>query len=199
MFKSEKYFLIPFTIIWIIGLVLWFITDKVEMHLLLNEVHTPTLDTFFKYFTEVGGWIPFIIAGLLLLFKKWKIAIMIFVGQLIATILTTPIKRIIKAPRPSVVLSDSGINFPIVENVELHSTLSFPSGHTAAVFSLCFTIALFCPKWWQKILCLFIAILGGYSRIYLSQHFLEDVLAGSLIGIISVIIIIPIINRFKII
>jgi hypothetical protein len=60
-----------------------------------------------------------------------------------------------------------------------------------------FALAIFCPKWWQKILCLLIAILGGYSRIYLSQHFIEDVLAGSVIGIISVLILIPLVNKLK--
>jgi membrane-associated phospholipid phosphatase len=30
-----------------------------------------------------------------------------------------------------------------------------------------------------------LAALGGYSRIYLSQHFLSDVCVGSIIGIIA--------------
>ncbi len=197
MIKSEKSFLISFITIWIMGLVMWAITDKVEMHLVLNNFHTPVLDVFFKYFTEVGGWVPFIIAGLLLLMKKWKISVIILLGQLVATLFVTPLKHLIRAPRPSIVLGGLNIDFPVIEGVKLHSTLSFPSGHTAAVFSFCFAIALFCPKPWQKILCFFIAILGGYSRIYLSQHFLEDVLAGSLIGVTSILILIPIVTKFK--
>jgi len=31
---------------------------------------------------------------------------------------------------------------------------------------------------------LLLAILAGYSRIYLAQHFLEDIMAGALIGTI---------------
>ena len=197
--KNEdfKYFLIPFIIIWIVGLILWSITDKVGMHIVLNGFHTPTLDIFFKYFTQIGGWVPCAVGGILLSLKKWRIAAVILLGQLVATLITTPIKRIIRAPRPSVVLSELGIDFPIVEGVDLHSTLSFPSGHTSAAFAFCFAISLFCPKWWQKMLCLFIAILCGYSRIYLSQHFLEDTLAGSLIGVISILVLIPLIIKFK--
>ena len=48
-----------------------------------------------------------------------------------------------------------------------------------------------------KILFLIIALLGEYSRIYLSQHFITDVLAGSLIGMLSVIIISPIFYEKK--
>ena len=153
--------------------------------MILNAYHTPLLDTFFKYFTQIGGWVPCAVAGVLLVFKKWRVAVVILAAQLIATLITSPIKRIIRAPRPSVVLSEMGIQFPTVDGVDLHSTLSFPSGHTSAAFAFCIVLAIFCPKIWQKTLFLILAIMGGYSRIYLSQHFIEDVLAGAIIGIFS--------------
>ena len=189
--------MLTFVAIWIMALLFLLSVGKIESHLLLNSYHTKWLDTFFRYFTQIGGWVPCAVAGILLLFRKWRVATIILVGQLVATLITSPIKRIFRAPRPSIVLSELGIDFPTIEGVDLHSTLSFPSGHTSAVFSFCFALAIFCPKWWQKILCLLIAILGGYSRIYLSQHFIEDVLAGSVIGIISVLILIPLVNKLK--
>lgn len=173
------------------------IVGKIDSHLMLNNYHTTYFDIFFKHFTAVGGWVPCAVAGILLLFKKWKITIVILASQLTATLITTPLKRIIRAPRPSIIFNDLGIDFPIVEGVDLHSTLSMLSGHTSAVFAFCFSLALFCPKWWQKMLCLLIAILVGYSRIYLSQHFLADVLAGSIVGIIAVLILIPLITKLK--
>ena len=198
MLKSEKYFLIPFVAVWTFGLVLWAITDKIGFHLVLNAFHTPMLDTFFKYFTYVGAWVPCAVAVVLLIFRKWKIASVILVGQLVATLITTPLKHIIRAKRPSAILSDLGINFPVVEGVDLHSTLSFPSGHTSAAFAFCFAVALFCPRWWQKLLCLFVAVLCGYSRIYLSQHFLEDVLAGSMVGVVSILVLIPLSKKIRV-
>ena len=198
MLKSEKYFLIPFVAVWTFGLVLWAITDKIGFHLVLNAFHTPMLDTFFKYFTYVGAWVPCAVAVVLLIFRKWKIASVILVGQLVATLITTPLKHIIRAKRPSAILSDLGINFPVVEGVDLHSTLSFPSGHTSAAFAFCFAVALFCPRWWQKLLCLFVAVLCGYSRIYLSQHFLEDVLAGSMVGVVSILVLIPLLKKLRV-
>ena len=197
MLKSEKYFLIPFVIIWIVGLTFWFITDKVGMHLVLNGFHTSALDVFFKYFTQVGGWLPCAVGGVFLLLKRWRIASVILAGQLVATLITTPLKRIIRAPRPSVILSELGIDFPMVEGVDLHSTLSFPSGHTSAAFAFCFAVALFLPKWWQKMLCLLVAIFCGYSRIYLSQHFLEDVLAGSVVGVVSILLLSPLVTKLR--
>jgi membrane-associated phospholipid phosphatase len=197
MLKSEKYFFIPFAFVWVGAWLFLLIVGKIDSHLMLNNYHTTYFDIFFKHFTAVGGWVPCAVAGILLLFKKWKITIVILASQLTATLITTPLKRIIRAPRPSIIFNDLGIDFPIVEGVDLHSTLSMPSGHTSAVFAFCFSLALFCPKWWQKMLCLLIAILVGYSRIYLSQHFLADVLAGSIVGIIAVLILIPLITKFK--
>jgi membrane-associated phospholipid phosphatase len=36
---------------------------------------------------------------------------------------------------------------------------------------------------------LFLAVFTGFSRIYLSQHFLGDAVAGSLIGIFTIVIV----------
>ena len=199
MIKSEKYFFIPYICIWVGAWLFLLIVGKIESHLMLNTHHTTFFDLLFNHFTVVGGWVPCAVAGVLLLFKKWRVASVILVSQLTATLITTPLKRLIKAPRPSVIFNELGIDLPIVEGVDLHSTLSMPSGHTSAAFAFCFSLAIFCPKWWQKVLCLLLAVLVGYSRIYLSQHFLEDVLAGSVVGIIAVLILTPLIKKYKII
>ena len=182
--KQEKYILILFAMVFIIAMGFLLIHGKIESHMILNAYHTPLLDSFFKYFTHIGGWIPFIVAGIILSFQ-WRFTVVLLLAQLIATLITTPLKRIIRAPRPSVVLSELGIEFPIVEGVDLHTTLSFPSGHTSAAFAFCIVLAIFCPKIWQKTFFFILAIMGGYSRIYLSQHFMEDVLAGAVIGLFS--------------
>jgi membrane-associated phospholipid phosphatase len=66
-----------------------------------------------------------------------------------------------------------------------HGFNSFPSGHTATAF--CFYL-LFCllifKKYWVYIGCI-IAMLVGYSRIYLAQHFPLDVAAGILVAVVS--------------
>ena len=58
---------------------------------------------------------------------------------------------------------------------------SFPSGHTAASFSLATTIALNIPK--ISIIVYFLAIIVAISRIYLGVHYPTDVAAGIIIGL----------------
>lgn len=64
---------------------------------------------------------------------------------------------------------------------------SFPSGHTAASFSIATTIALNIPK--LTIIVFVIAIIVGISRIYLAVHYPTDVAAGIILGTIPAIIV----------
>ncbi|HKL96023.1 MAG TPA: phosphatase PAP2 family protein, partial [Paludibacteraceae bacterium] len=71
-----------------------------------------------------------------------------------------------------------------VDGVTLHQMFSFPSGHTATVFSLMLALTLiFHKKTWLSFVFFMLAFITAYSRIYLSQHFAEDVLFGSFIGV----------------
>ncbi len=189
--KDNYIFILPFTIIWIIMFVLLMYYGKINCHLLLNSFHTTIGDYFFKYITEVGGSIPFIILGLLL-FYNYRNFIFLGLSQGLSSLITFVIKRVMQIPRPSVIFNELGIELPVVDGVDLHHSLSFPSGHTTTAFATFFVLAVIIKNKYIKLLCLIIAILGGYSRIYLSQHFITDVLAGALIGLLSAIIISPI-------
>ena len=189
--KDNYIFILPFTIIWIIMFVLLMYYGKINCHLLLNSFHTTIGDYFFKYITEVGGSIPVIILGLLL-FYNYRNFIFLGLSQGLSSLITFIIKRVMQIPRPSVIFNELGIELPVVNGVDLHHSLSFPSGHTTTAFATFFVLAVIIKNKYIKLLCLIIAILGGYSRIYLSQHFITDVLAGALIGLLSAIIISPI-------
>ena len=43
----------------------------------------------------------------------------------------------------------------------------------------------------------FLAALGGYSRIYLSQHFARDVFAGILVGVIVTAVCYAVFSRYE--
>ncbi|UCH14896.1 MAG: phosphatase PAP2 family protein, partial [Bacteroidales bacterium] len=76
----------------------------------------------------------------------------------------------------------------LVEGVKMYSKFSFPSGHAATTFGFFICLALISGNNFIKILSLLLACIVGYSRIYLSQHFLIDVYFGSIIGVIGGII-----------
>ncbi len=59
---------------------------------------------------------------------------------------------------------------------------SFPSGHTAAAFSLAVTAALVTSGHVASSVYVILALLVAVSRVYLGVHYLTDVTVGALIG-----------------
>ena len=163
--------------------------SKTETHYLLNTWHGSFGDVFFQYVTYLGSGLPTYIGIAVLLFSVRK-GVFILSSQLLSFLITHGIKEWLNIPRPSTLFNELGITLPqTVAGVDLHTWKSFPSGHTCAAFAFCFCVAVMIPKKYNylKVLLLILGISGAYSRIYLSQHFLEDTLAGSMIGVLSVI------------
>ena len=172
----------------------------VEIHLIINHYNSPFLDIFFKYFTYLGDGAVFVILIIISLFVKYRDAINWTVMIVISTIFAQGLKRIIELPRPSYYFTEllpSYLHY--VDGVKLYRLHSFPSGHTTTVFVIVTFLAIrFFPN--QKtaqILLLLIACLVGFSRVYLSQHFLHDTIAGSFLGIISVFIALSITEQWQ--
>lgn len=84
-------------------------------------------------------------------------------------------------PRPSV---HYGTQLRAIAEVPLLQWNSFPSGHTAVAF-LGFGILAYLTsnKILQSLFAL-LAVLMGYSRMYLGQHFLRDVCAGATVSLL---------------
>jgi len=164
-------------------------SEKAGLHLRLNSVHTPALDLFFRLTTEIGSWVPFAVAAGLL-FYRFRAALLLVAAQIAAGTLGPIFKRTLNMPRPKRFFADNfpDIELPAVAGVTLHSSHSFPSGHTASAFALFLVLTLLTKRRELHFLYFLLAALTGYSRIYLSQHFALDVLAGSLVGIAMTIV-----------
>lgn len=157
--------------------------DKSQTHLFVNQFHFPVLDHFFKYATFLGdGFIGGIVILMLLLFKYRYgiIAILSFGGSALTTQF---LKRLVfdDHTRPITYFKEMA-EFHLVDGVSMHTVYSFPSGHSTAAFSIFTVLALFSRNKTLQILCMITAMIAAFSRVYLSQHFLEDILAGSTIG-----------------
>lgn len=170
---------------WLFTAIFIVVYDKAQLHLLLNTYHPKAADVFFKYLTEVGGSVPFIVGGILFLFR-YSYGILIFASQLFAGLVVQILKRLFDMPRPKLFFAEHfpSLSLPYVEGVNVHSVHSFPSGHTVSVFALFFCLSLITRQRRWQLFYFLVAMLVGFSRIYLSQHFAEDVLVGSIVGVV---------------
>ncbi|MGF2412301.1 MAG: phosphatase PAP2 family protein, partial [Ferruginibacter sp.] len=100
---------------------------------------------------------------------------------LISGIAVQIIKNLTNAPRPKLFF-EAGQYLHFIDGVSLANNSSFPSGHTATAFAIATVmVVMMKDKSWQ-LLILIATVLVGYSRIYLAQHFLLDVMIGAIIG-----------------
>jgi membrane-associated phospholipid phosphatase len=134
-------------------------------------------------FTNVGnGFVVIALMIFLLIRKKTGWVLQIGISLLISGLLVQMIKHFMPSPRPVIFFAAGTVHYILGVTRTGHS--SFPSGHTATAFMLTTLLALYFPGPKPGLIFLIIAVLTGYSRVYLSQHFPIDVLAGSLAGLL---------------
>ena len=66
---------------------------------------------------------------------------------------------------------------------------SFPSGHSTNVATVFSSLAINLRKRWVTVVAITIPLLTGFSRIVVGAHYPTDVLAGWMLGLISVLIV----------
>lgn len=180
---NNNFFFLCYLIFFILGNVVLLIEDKGQEILYINSFHNPIADTFFYYSDILGNGLFYIAVAILLAWKKIKYAILAIICFAVTGIFVQFLKNIVfpSVMRPKILLAHYDLHF--VEGVKILSKFSFPSGHTATAFSMFFLLSIIYNKKSVGLLCCLLALIAGFSRMYLLQHFLLDVMAGSIIGL----------------
>ncbi|MBP6310943.1 MAG: phosphatase PAP2 family protein [Flavobacteriales bacterium] len=164
---------------------------RIALHAAVNEYNWPWADVFFKYSTHIAdGWTVVIVCIIVLMIHTWRSFLMLAISTILSATITQFLKRSVfpENDRPSM-FRDQWPDIHWVQGVVLHSHFSFPSGHSTAAFSMCLALAVIVGKQgWAAILAM-VAVVLGFSRVYLSQHFTQDVFAGAIVGIVSSLIV----------
>ena len=145
---------------------------------LRNDVLTP----FFVVITSLGNagilWI-LITAGLLIPKKTRKVGILCVAALLFSFLIDNVLlKNLVARTRPYEVIE--GLTYLVKKPVDY----SFPSGHTGTSFATAVVLFLSFPKkysFWFLVL----AVLIGFSRLYVGVHYPTDVLAGTVVGLLA--------------
>jgi len=157
----------------------------------INKLRTPAWDVFFKIGTHFAE--PIAYAGVLLTvsaFSYRKALFVIFSGAM-AGIFAGTLKAIFAQARPMRWFFDNyegiwhSLNHFEEEWRSWDAASSFPSGHATSAFAL-YGFLAFCAqrnKLSVSALCLALAVMVAFSRMYLLYHFLRDVTVGAFLGL----------------
>jgi membrane-associated phospholipid phosphatase len=185
--QKNTVFFVAYTMLLLIAIYFLTVTSHGDEILFFSNRHTPFFDTFFAFITKLsepniyGFIIPF------LLFFRFGYAKMMLLLGITVALCQWLLKITFLQLRPYNFFDDQGLihQLNFVPGVPIYKHLtSFPSGHTISAFAIyCFLALIFSKNKILQISLLAVALLIGISRIYLLQHFINDVAAGSLVGI----------------
>lgn len=139
-------------------------------------------DQVIPLFSDLSFWrLPLLLLGALIVLKEGRRGLLILLGVSLSLLMSdglssSVLKPLFDRPRPC----------HHYDWVRLLSTFcprspSFTSSHAANIFASAFFLSFFFPRLRYPFLA--VALLVGFSRIYIGVHYPSDVLGGALLGI----------------
>lgn len=160
-----------------------------EFLYLLENIRVPLLDDIMLLVTRLGEETVFLVLALIVFWcvDKYKGYYLLGVG-LMGTLASQCLKLVCRIPRPWV--RDEG--FTIVEEARKAADgYSFPSGHTQSAVGTFGAVAASTKQRAVQILSIALAVLTGFSRMYLGVHTPADVLVGAALSVALIIALRP--------
>lgn len=157
----------------------------------LSSRHPFWLNVFFVNFTFMGDGIfaVFLSAFIGIYLQKRKTGMQLFAGYLISAFMVQLMKNLI-SPAAMTLFVEQGQYLFFTDEQVLANYHSLPSGYTATAFSIATILAMNVKSVKMQLSLLFAAMLLAFSRMYLAQQQLGEivvaVMMGSIAGIIAV-------------
>ena len=156
----------------------------------VTKLHSEVMNVIVSTLTHLGDSevaIPLLLVCVVMCFfkKTRKVGITVAFAIVLGTLFTNVIlKNVCGRVRPYVSLSDDPMFMSWYNFAGAHkeSDNSFPSGHTTCAFEM--GVALFLSMKKKKIAWIFptLAVIVGFTRLYLCVHYFTDVVAGVVVG-----------------
>ena len=170
-------------------IIISFALGKDEFFLLLNKDFNTPADYFFRFCTNLGDGVIWAVVLIYFIMHRKKSLPLLIAAIVLSTILTQFTKMYIFPGylRPTAAITDIH-SIHTVFGVELLRAYSFPSGHTATATTIFLLGCLLTPRKWIVAVGFLYALLVGYSRIYLGQHYPLDVGGGMIAGVVTILL-----------
>lgn len=162
-----------------------FVIEKGDLVLFFSEHRTPFWNDFFLFVNLFGEEYIYFIGIAILLFVKMRYALFLPVIGGLAGLFAALLKQFFRHPRPKLWFENLEIAVNYMPDIYTNiGHTSFPSGHTFSAFATFGYFALVAKSPILKVVFCICAMLGGLARVYLAQHFLQDIIFGGCCGIV---------------
>ncbi len=195
--KEYLPFYVLYSLFLLLGGIFLLSYSREDSHLILNQFFYTPFHHFFQTITYLGdGLIPVVLV-FIALFSNYKMAIQVALTSILAGGATQLLKNYVfdEVNRPSFhfkYFSENSIQ--TIEGMDLNIHNSFPSGHTTTAFAVYVSLLLLARNTKLTFAFAMVALLAGYSRVYLSEHFFIDIYAGSLMGTFWALVVFAFLN-----
>lgn len=161
-----------------------------QQFFLFNQFHHASLDFVFPYITYLGDGFGVVLVVIVLLFVKYRFSLIVGLAGATTGIIVQLLKNFVfnHIHRPYFYFKNHA-EAHFIPSINLHEHFSFPSGHATSSFALFFSLALILKNKWAQMGFFFIALISAYSRVYIGQHFYQDIYIGSIIGVAGALIV----------
>jgi len=155
----------------------------------LEKIRIPVLNEIMLLITRLGEETAFLVLALIVFWCIDKYAGYYTLGVgLLGNLVNQFTKLICRVPRPWVRDPDFK---PLADAIEAADGYSFPSGHTQTAVGTFGAIALTIKQRVVRIVCIVLAVLVGFSRMYVGVHTPSDVLVGALTAVALIFVLRP--------
>jgi membrane-associated phospholipid phosphatase len=197
LLRQNRFFFIPYALLFVAVGLLQLLFSQEELIRWVNAHNTAEADFFFQNATYLGDGAFFILLIIILFIRSKRFGLLALASFAVSSLLSIFLKQVVfnGRPRPALVFADSKWAYHVIKGLDIYTINSFPSGHTISAFAVFTLLALLDERKGRGWALLIPAILVGYSRVYLFQHFTVDVFAGSLIGVATSLIVFLVVSR----
>ncbi|HVI43237.1 MAG TPA: phosphatase PAP2 family protein [Chitinophaga sp.] len=180
VYRQLKMLIWPFAVVLAGILVFRFLYGREDIYFYINRLHTSWGDTFFPYITELGSTGAAVAITIVLFLVNRRAGFMMATAYTFTSLVNFTLKFLVAFPRPHRYFEHRLQEIYFVPGVTvLDNFRSFPSGHSVCAFTAATLLSYYVKNKYWSWLFLVLASLVAYSRMYMSQHFLEDVTAGA--------------------
>ena len=200
-FLKDNYFSICVYICVITGILPLVYLHKYTINVWVNvKIANYPTDSFFIFYTNIFQGYIHVLTILVFAFISRRKFFLFLVQAVLVGVLVYILKDVVfgNIPRPTRLLGYDAFTH-LLKNYKIYKEgYSFPSGHTMSAFAVLSMFSYMSKSRALQVGLFALASLVAFSRIYLLQHFFIDIYFGMIIGFLTTIITVKILDQFRV-